>query len=137
MDFFTKNERVRSYSIYEHDTTLKIAFGATFFLADFNTGPPISRSIRQKKVEPATYYERKTRFWETCLQLSAGKTHYYLQCTTWKDKKYVLFLSNDKVGRSDDLTGQRHVRGKRTHNTIGAPQAQANYVANYKAVDRN
>jgi hypothetical protein len=32
---------VRSYSIYEHDTTLKIAFGATFFLADFNTGPPI------------------------------------------------------------------------------------------------
>ncbi len=32
MDFFTKNERVRSFSIYEHDTTLKIAFGATYFL---------------------------------------------------------------------------------------------------------
>ncbi len=31
MDFFYKNERVRSYSIYEHDPTLKIAFGAFFF----------------------------------------------------------------------------------------------------------
>ena len=40
MDFFYKNERVRSNSINEHDPTLKIAFGAIFFLADFNSGPP-------------------------------------------------------------------------------------------------
>ena len=52
MDFFTKNERVRSYSIYEHDTTLKIAFGATFFLADFNTGPPIEETTRHCLVGP-------------------------------------------------------------------------------------
>jgi hypothetical protein len=32
---------VRSYSIYKHDTTLKMAFGANFILANFNTGPPI------------------------------------------------------------------------------------------------
>ncbi len=50
MDFFTKNERVRSYSIYEHDTTLKIAFGATFFLADFNTGPPNTTMSVHKKI---------------------------------------------------------------------------------------
>jgi hypothetical protein len=28
-------------------------------------------------------------FWEACIQLSAGKTHYYLQCTTWNDKNQV------------------------------------------------
>ena len=52
-------------------------------------------------------------------------------------KKQVSFLSNNKVGRSDDLTVQRRVRGKRTRDTIVAPQAQADYVANYNAVDRN
>jgi hypothetical protein len=31
---------VRSYSIYKHDTTLKMTFGANFFLDDFNSGPP-------------------------------------------------------------------------------------------------
>jgi hypothetical protein len=76
-------------------------------------------------------------FREACLRLSEGRLHYYLQCTTWKDKKQVSFLSNNKVGRSDDLTVQRRVQGKRTHNAIVAPQAQADYVANYNVVDRN
>jgi len=76
-------------------------------------------------------------FWEACLRLSEGRTHYYLQCTTRKDKKQVLFLSNNKVGWSDDLTVQRCVQGKCTHDTIVAPQAQADYVANYNVVDRN
>jgi hypothetical protein len=76
-------------------------------------------------------------FWEAWLQLSAGKTHYHLQCTTWKDKIQVSFLSNNKVGWSDNLTVQRRVRGKLTRDTIGAPRAQADYVANYNAVDRN
>ena len=40
-------------------------------------------------------------------------------------------------GRSDDLTAQRHVRGKSTRDTIVAPQAQADYIANYNAIDRN
>jgi hypothetical protein len=35
------------------------------------------------------------------------------------------------------LTVQRRVGGKRTRNTTVAPQAQADYVANYNAVDRN
>ena len=48
MDFFYKNERVRSYSIYEHDPTLKIAFGA-FFLAKFNAGPPNERCFDNLK----------------------------------------------------------------------------------------
>ena len=40
MEFSHQNEHVRSYSIYKHDTTLKMAFGAFFFFYNFNTGPP-------------------------------------------------------------------------------------------------
>lgn len=35
------------------------------------------------------------------------------------------------------MTVQRRIRGKRTRDTISAPRAQADYVANYNAVDRN
>jgi hypothetical protein len=42
VEFFHKNEYVRSYSIYKHDTTLKMTFGANLFLDDFNSGPPIN-----------------------------------------------------------------------------------------------
>ena len=35
------------------------------------------------------------------------------------------------------MTVQRRVGGKRTHDTNGAPQVQADYVANYNAIDRN
>ena len=37
---------MRSYSIYKHDTTLKMAFGANFILANFNTGPPIGECAK-------------------------------------------------------------------------------------------
>jgi hypothetical protein len=39
VEFFHKNEYVRSYSIYKHDTTLKMTFGANFF-GRFYSGPP-------------------------------------------------------------------------------------------------
>ncbi len=76
-------------------------------------------------------------FCEACLKLHAGQTPYYVQSTTWKDKKQVSFLSTNKVGRSEGMSVQRRVRGKRTGDTISAPQAQADYVANYNAIDRN
>jgi hypothetical protein len=31
VDFFNQIKHVRSYSIYKHETTLKMAFGAFFF----------------------------------------------------------------------------------------------------------
>ncbi len=76
-------------------------------------------------------------FCEACVKLSVGKTPYYLQFTTWKDKKQVSFLSNNKFGQSDGMAVQRHVRGKPTRDTIAAPRAQADYVAYYNAIDRN
>ena len=35
--FFNQIDKVRSYSIYKHDTTLKMAFGAIFFAKIFNS----------------------------------------------------------------------------------------------------
>ena len=52
-------------------------------------------------------------------------------------QKTGIFPFKQQVGRSDGMTVQRHVRGKRMRDTITAPRAQADYVANYNAVDRN
>ena len=52
-------------------------------------------------------------------------------------QKQVSFHLNNKIGRSVNLTVQRRVQGKRTLDTIAAPQAQADYIANYNAIDRN
>jgi hypothetical protein len=76
-------------------------------------------------------------FHEACLKLHAGRMQYYLLCTTWKDKKQVSFFSTNKVGRSEGMSVQRLIRGKWTPDTISAPQAQADYIANYNSVDRN
>jgi hypothetical protein len=43
--FPQKNEHVRSYSIYEYDPTLIIAFGAILGGGDFDVGPPNIREI--------------------------------------------------------------------------------------------
>ena len=52
MEFFHKNEYVRSYSIYKHDTTLKMAFAENFILANFKTGPPNGGgSFRSEEVD--------------------------------------------------------------------------------------
>ena len=36
-------------------------------------------------------------FREACLRLSAGRTHYYLQCTTWKEKNRYRFFQIIKL----------------------------------------
>jgi hypothetical protein len=51
VEFFNQIEHVRSNSIYKHDTTLKMAFGATFF-ADFNTESPIVGHNRVSNKKP-------------------------------------------------------------------------------------
>ncbi len=51
---------------------------------------------------------------EAAIKLRAenSKHEYYIQCSTRKDKKQVMFQSNNKVGRSVGLTVSRRVRGK-------------------------
>ena len=70
------------------------------------------------------------------LKSPSGKI-YYIQATTWKDKKQVCFLSSDSVGFSEGLTVKRHTGKRAERDTIDAPLAQAKYVKYFNAVDRN
>ena len=70
------------------------------------------------------------------LKTPTGKS-YYIQCTTWRDKKQVTFLHNSKVGFSDGMSVSRHVKGKAGRIVIDGPRAQAEYVKYFNAVDRN
>jgi hypothetical protein len=38
------------HAVYKHDTTLKMAFGANYYFANFNTGPPSGSRQQQKKM---------------------------------------------------------------------------------------
>ena len=64
---------------------------------------------------------------------------YYIQCTTWCDKKQVTFLHTAAVGNSRSKTVNRHTKGRRGHGRaeFAAPQLQETYVENFNAVDRN
>jgi hypothetical protein len=70
------------------------------------------------------------------LKTPTGKM-YYIQATTWRDKKQVCFLSSNEVGFSDGMVVRRHTRRKRVRDTIDAPRAQTHYVKYFNAVDRN
>ena len=55
----------------------------------------------------------------------SNQAYYYIHCTTWTDKKQVMFLSNNNVGRSVGIFVKRHVQGKKTKDIIPGPCAQA------------
>ena len=67
------------------------------------------------------------------------RIHHHMDWDTHSSRSAFWFWQEDfdKVGWSDNLTVQRRVRGKGTRDTIVAPQAQADYITNYNAVDRN
>ena len=69
------------------------------------------------------------------LKTKTGKV-YYIQCTTWRDKKQV-FLSSNGVGSSNGLTVRRHKKGKEVRGVFARPKAQKDYVDHFNAVDRN
>ena len=46
------------------------------------------------------------------LKSPSGKT-YYMQCTTWRDKKQVFFLNNCDVRSSIRLSAMCHMKGKK------------------------
>ena len=62
---------------------------------------------------------------------------YYIQCTTWRDKKQVIFLSSNIVGYSDGMTVRCNSCGKRQRDEFPGPRAQRDYIRYFNAVDRN
>jgi hypothetical protein len=57
----------------------------------------------------------------------SNQAYYYIQCTTWKDKKQFMFLSNNIVGHSVGIFVKRCVQGKKTKDIIPGPRAQAKF----------
>ena len=70
------------------------------------------------------------------LKTPTGK-QFYVQATTWRDKKQVSFLSTNEVGFSSGRTVKRHTKKREKRDTIEAPRAQQDYAKYFNAVDRN
>ncbi len=66
---------------------------------------------------------------------------FWIQASTWQDKKQVLFIHTNKVGlsKTEQTSHQvrRSVKGKKRRIILNAPQSQKDYAANFNAVDRN
>ena len=62
---------------------------------------------------------------------------YCIQCSTWRDKKQVMFLHTNLVGATESVTVKRHVKNKKQRVTLQAPQSQHDYAKHFNAVDRN
>ena len=71
------------------------------------------------------------------LERKSPQQKFFIQCTTWKDKKQVMFLHTNTIGRTKDNHVRRHVRGQRDRNVIRAPLSQATYIKWFNAVNRN
>ena len=65
------------------------------------------------------------------------RERYYVQCTTWKDKKQVTFLHTHLVQNHGDITIKRHVKDKKQRVSLKAPPTQTDYVNYFNAVDVN
>lgn len=77
-------------------------------------------------------------FREAAIELKTkSNKRYYIQCTTWRDKKQVMFLHNTEVGRSDGFSVMRHVKGQKRRQKMNGPRAQAEYIKFFNAVDKN
>ena len=77
-------------------------------------------------------------FWEAVLEKSFERSKYCVQCTTWKDRKQVMFLHTSSVGSSRGKhTVRRGKKGKHGHDILPAPLSQLDYALNFSAVDRN
>jgi len=75
---------------------------------------------------------------ESSLKVKApGRRNFFIQCTTWKDKKQVMFLHTNMVGPSTIHTVRRGMKGRANRIMIRSPQVQEDYSSYFNAVDRN
>ena len=69
--------------------------------------------------------------------ITNNRRKYFIQCSTWKDKKQVLFLHTHAVGPSVGESVRRNTKGADERIEISAPKVQKEYATYYNAVDRN
>ncbi len=62
-----------------------------------------------------------TRGWfrEAVLKVHTKRNeHYFIQASTWKDRKQVMFLHTHVMGRSNGFSVKRNVKGKKNRVTF-------------------
>ena len=68
-------------------------------------------------------------FREAAIKLKTPKGKiYYVQATTWRDKKQVCFLSNSTVCASKGITVKRHVKNEPFRANLAGVHAQQEYI---------
>jgi hypothetical protein len=106
---------------------------------------PTNKKTRTRKDVPFLKLSNGTRnavprgwYREAVLEMKTARSkRFYIQCTTWRDKKQVMFLHSNTIGRSYDNYVRRHVRGQQNRNVIPAPFSQKHYREFFNAVDIN
>ena len=70
------------------------------------------------------------------MKTKTGKI-YYIQCTTWHDKKQVCFLSSNRVGSSAslDILVRRGKKGSQQKDIFAGTISQDDYAEMFNAVD--
>jgi hypothetical protein len=85
-------------------------------------------NVAMASIEQRGFYREATVEQKT--DTDTGKT-YYIQCSTWKDKKQIMFVhTNTDVGSS---RGQHSV----SRSVRGSTGQRSNYAELFQAIDRN
>jgi len=71
------------------------------------------------------------------IKTKRNRRRYFIQCTTWRDKKQVMFLHTHLVGPSSGYSVRRHVKVKSKRVKLSAPRIQADCAKHFNAVDSN
>ena len=75
---------------------------------------------------------------EACIEMkSPDGARYYIQHTTWKDKKQVTWLNTHRVKKSEGYSVKRYVKGQKERVKFSAPEVHKDYSQYMNGVDRN
>ena len=72
-----------------------------------------------------------------CKVRTQSGEEFWIQVTTWRDKKQVMFVHTHKIGRSDDVKVKRYVKGKKGRIELQGTESQKDYSVYFNAVDKN
>ena len=62
---------------------------------------------------------------------------YQVQCTTWKDKKQLIFLHTHLIQNDDDTTVKHNMKYNKRRIDLCAPLFQSDYLKHFNTVDMN
>ena len=68
--------------------------------------------------------------------IKRGEKH-QVQCTTWKDKKQLIFLHTHLIQNDGDTTVRHNMKYNKRRIDLGTPAVQSDYLKHFNTVDMN